>query len=123
MYALDAVFKQWAESNSKIHIVSVSIGILTLVGSIVMNVLTYTNFSDKSTLFVPIVGSIIIVAGLALVGLRVVKGNSLLVFGIIMLYQSVIGYSLRYSPDEYAESYFPSIQVVLLVISLLLILS
>lgn len=55
--------------------------------------------------------------------LRIVKGNTLLVYGLIMLYGNVVGYYMRYPADEIGNTAFPAIQIALIVISLLGILS
>lgn len=54
---------------------------------------------------------------------RLVKGNTLLVFGLVMLYENVLGYYIRYPAQDYSNTLFPAIQTVLVVISLLGILS
>lgn len=54
---------------------------------------------------------------------RLVKGNTLLVFGLVMLYENVLGYYIRYPAQDYPNTLFPAIQTALVVISLLGILS
>lgn len=54
---------------------------------------------------------------------KVVKGNSLLIYGIVMVYSNAFGYYLRYPVEELPNTSFPILQIALVSIALLSILS
>lgn len=54
--------------------------------------------------------------------LRIVKGNTLLVYGLIMLYSNVIAYYLH-CPSSEPNHTFYIIQIILVIVSLLGVLS
>ena len=79
------------------HILKALLSILSVIGAVIINVLSYTNFEDSELgLWISIMNSLHIGIYLIVTLLRVVKGNTLLVFGLVMLYDNVVGYYLRY---------------------------
>jgi hypothetical protein len=54
---------------------------------------------------------------------KVVKGNSLLIYGLVMVYCNAFGYYLRYPAHELPNTSFSVLQLSLIVIALISILS
>lgn len=47
IYNIDMALKQAADRNNKMHILKALLAILSIIGAVVINVLSYTNFKDS----------------------------------------------------------------------------
>jgi disulfide bond formation protein DsbB len=59
---------------------------------------------------------------LIVVILRVVKGNNLFIYGMVMLYGNIFGYYMRYPASALSTTSFPSIQMCFVILSFIGIL-
>lgn len=70
------------------------IAISTIIGAVIFNVLSYVHQGTNS-LYISVLNSIYIGVFLVVVLLRLVKGHSLLVYGLVMLYSNFVAYYLH----------------------------
>lgn len=75
------------------------IAISTMIGAVIFNVLSYVHHQETNSLYISILNSIYIVVFLVIVLLRLIKGHSLLIYGLVMLYSNFVAYYLHCSPD------------------------
>lgn len=87
--------------------------------SLSFNVSSYLRGRDEPMLWVSVANSIMLALGLALVLMRGFRGNSLLVFSLVMISTTTMGYYLRVREADLKDSFFPYIQMALAGITIL----
>jgi hypothetical protein len=123
IYTLDNTLKQTAEQHNLVHLIKALLALLSIIGAVIINVLSYTNFKELVyRLYIPIINSIAIGLFLFVLIFRVVKGNSLFVYGLVMMYNNVIGYYQRYPTTVLSSTNFSSFQMFFFILSFLGIL-
>lgn len=123
IYSIENSLRQLAQSNAKFHIVKAMIAISTIIGAVIFNVLSYVHHQGTNSLYISVLNSIYIGVFLVVVLLRLVKGHSLLVYGLVMLYSNFVAYYLHCTAEQYSETIYPTFQIIFIVICLLGILS
>lgn len=68
--------------------------------AIFLNVSSYLAIEENSSQFAPIINSIILLIGFIVVFLRVFKGNTLLVFGLVAIYLNFQVYAIKKHPSS-----------------------
>lgn len=96
IYTIDILLKDLAEKNNKFFLVKALLAILAVIGAVVLNVLSYLHHRETAdSLYISILNSIYIGIFLLVAIGHVVKGHTLLVYGLVMVYSNLIGYYLH----------------------------
>lgn len=123
IYSIENGLKEVGENNPKIQVLKALISLLCVMGAVVINVLSFVHHSESTnTQYVAIISSVELAVFLIVCMVRVVKSNTLLVYGLLMLYSNVIAYYLRCPLSEPNHTFY-IIQLVLVVVSLLGVLT
>lgn len=95
VYSLDQILNEWAERNPKVYILKAVMSIITIASAVIICFLSF----NYVPLYVFIINTVCLALFFVVTMLRIFASNSLLVYGLIMLYINAVCFYLETSSE------------------------